>query len=839
MMLVPITETIGTPTIWLVSAEETLTAVFTAVFPAVDYRYLPSLDQLEPALKDSPAPPSLLIFEPNCDAPPPRGNWPRIALIRHPDQRQYVANHKLDDYLLWPLLPSEIYQRLRAYLPPLIPTCAFLVDGMTQLKEGAPPMQVMETVLHHLRAQAQTTAVGYVAWQADQKRYSPPPHLNGNDLNDNEPLLADLARWETSEQAPRLAHFPNTLILPLHDEQTPLGLLTLGYDHPLEHLDQHDWHAIHQLQHKLSLLTSLAKAQEEAQAYATQTALLVLVARMLSELSDLDSILSLTLEHALSLSGGVSGVLWLIDKSGGYLEPVSAATTPSLPLNPIRAYPLNQGLLGWVVQHDQLLFAPVPDAHPAFLPKLDGQTWSPGYALAAVPLRQQNTVGVLVLYTPITRPFNQQDLALLESMSGLVAAAIMSARLLRELRDHNEQQHVLYEMGQKIGSGLDLPTAQTQALLWATRLCSVETGFLWLLDETQEALTLVATHGVPHPTDADPIAIQLQDTSLVGWVIEHAQPVLVEDVEQDERFNPKLNRLLDFKVHNFMAVPLIYRQQPLGVLSLVNKVGTSFSLDDLTLMSTAVEMIAIAIGNAHLYAQTLALMDERERLHQHTVRSARLATIGRLTASFAHEINNPMQAIRASMKLALEELDDPEAVTDYLTLTLEQSERVVNLVSRMRQIYRPEESQQGTFDLNQLIREVVQVANKEFKRQQVQVRLNTLPEPCLVEGVPNQLHLVFLNLLLNVAEALGEQGGGTLSIELTLAANMVGVAVTTAVAAVPTQFQLKTHAQQSPEEAEFSFEFSQEILASHGGQLRVHRHNEQATVQVTLPRLSD
>ena len=249
-------------------------------------------------------------------------------------------------------------------------------------------------------------------------------------------------------------------------------------------------------------------------------------------------------------------------------------------------------------------------------------------------------------------------------------------------------------------------------------------------------------------------------------------------------------------------------------------------------------MIALAVGNARLHTQTLAIMDERERLHHQVLYAERLATVGRLTASLSHEINNPMQAIQGALNLALEELDSPEDLTVYLQLSLVESERVIQLLSRMRQIYRPQNDNSERINLNDILQEAISLANKEFRRQKITLRadLNAKLPPLL--AVANQLHLVFLSVLLNLSDAIGAAGGGELRLRTYVASRAVRIEFSTHISNIIADNWVdifKTGPAGKETDLSFGLSFNQDIINAHGGVIDYIRQDQQVTCRIEFP----
>jgi len=293
-----------------------------------------------------------------------------------------------------------------------------------------------------------------------------------------------------------------------------------------------------------------------------------------------------------------------------------------------------------------------------------------------------------------------------------------------------------------------------------------------------------------------------------------------------------------------LAAPLRQQEKTIGVLAVYNKQSAAFSSQDRLLLEGVAALTASAIAKARLMQdlrthtdQQRTLMEERERLYHQIFQSERLTTIGRLTASLSHEINNPMQAIQGALTLALEELDNTEALTEYLEMSFKESERVVQLIDRMRQVYRPQTELPQSVDLNDILREVIVISHKELTRQKVSLTVE-LAELPIVTAISNQLHLIFLNIILNISDAIGIAGGGELRLRSYAVDHMVGAEFSTDIAdlAVANWERLKKSDFSSSTPAiNLGLSMSYDIIMAHGGTLDMHQTDQGTICRIELP----
>jgi diguanylate cyclase (GGDEF)-like protein len=105
---------------------------------------------------------------------------------------------------------------------------------------------------------------------------------------------------------------------------------------------------------------------------------------------------------------------------------------------------------------------------------------------------------------------------------------------------------------------------------------------------------------------------------IAGWVAEHEESVLVEDVRSDIRFSPKIDEFTQPNTHSVLCVPIKGREQVLGVMELVNCLGKqSFSEEHIPILESLADYAAIALENAR-YVQRmheLTIMDDCTALY--------------------------------------------------------------------------------------------------------------------------------------------------------------------------------------------------------------------------------
>lgn len=148
------------------------------------------------------------------------------------------------------------------------------------------------------------------------------------------------------------------------------------------------------------------------------------------------------------------------------------------------------------------------------------------------------------------------------------------------------------------------------------------------------------------------------------------------------------------------------------------------------------------------------------------IQTEKLAALGRLAASLAHEINNPLQALYSSISLLSRGPLDDDKRARYVEIASREVERVVQLVQRMLDFYRPSGQERVLVSVNDLLDDTLALASKQLERCGVEVVKELGPHLPAVEVVAGYLRQVFINLLLYHVEAMPD--GGRLTVKTRL-----------------------------------------------------------------------
>ena len=170
---------------------------------------------------------------------------------------------------------------------------------------------------------------------------------------------------------------------------------------------------------------------------------------------------------------------------------------------------------------------------------------------------------------------------------------------------------------------------------------------------------------------------------------------------------------------------------------------------------------------------------EQRKAQEALIQAEKLTITGRLAASLAHEINNPMQSVIGCLGLAQESLDagDEKDVRELLQIAAEELDRAARTVSNLRDLNRPSRPEdREPADVNLQLEHVLMLTRKHCQKRGVEVEWRSADDLPTLMLVPDRINQVFLNLVLNALDAMPD--GGRLRVSTECAGDPAWVRVT-------------------------------------------------------------
>ncbi|HET7091644.1 MAG TPA: GAF domain-containing protein [Anaerolineae bacterium] len=385
-------------------------------------------------------------------------------------------------------------------------------------------------------------------------------------------------------------------------------------------------------------------------------------------------------------------------------------------------------------------------------------------AIVALPLWGHDRVqGVMTLMWREPRPFAEGNRQLLAAIGQQIGVAIDRARLYEDTRRRERELGALNDILRSVTSTLDLEQVLSAAMQGVRDVMGVEIGSLLLVDDADGSLLFRKALGPAGDAAALVDQHLAPEEGIAGWVVAHRQSLRVNDAPSGAPYARRFEQATGMQVRSIMAAPLVVKERTIGAIEVVNKPDGMSEADE-RLLNALAASIAVAVDNARLYQELARSARELERSHAQLVQSEKLAATGRLSLSLAHEINNPLQAIANCLHLSLEPGLSEERRHEFLSMAREEVDRLSVLVQRMLEFYRPSPGDQTTSSVNSAIARVLALAEPKLRRNAVEVLTDLAPDLPEVRIAGDQLTQVFLNLVVNAAEAMETTRGARLAV---------------------------------------------------------------------------
>ena len=244
----------------------------------------------------------------------------------------------------------------------------------------------------------------------------------------------------------------------------------------------------------------------------------------------------------------------------------------------------------------------------------------------------------------------------------------------------------------------------------------------------------------------------------IGIAIRTGKPSWTKNIQTDSSIAPWRAEAVKRGYGSCIALPLMADGEPFGALTLYAAEPNAFN-------ECTIEHFTELADNLAYGVMALRTRTERSRAAQ-ALREARaelahvtrVMTMGELTASIAHEINQPLAAIvtnaNASLRWLAGESPNLEEARVALGHILRDGNRAGDVITRIRALVKKSGTEQASLDINEIVQEVVGLTQTEIQKNGVVLRMELAADLSRVLGDRVQLQQVILNLVVNGIEAM-------------------------------------------------------------------------------------
>ena len=268
-------------------------------------------------------------------------------------------------------------------------------------------------------------------------------------------------------------------------------------------------------------------------------------------------------------------------------------------------------------------------------------------------------------------------------------------------------------------------------------------SFFNLLPASQ-SYAMLATTGIVAPDPPPAFAAQGR---LARWLRANDRPLFTPDPAGVFDYLPAAEQQALCAWHSHACLPLVHAHRLVAFLIIRGRPHPSWSREHVASLTQCAKQAA---GIWWRVSERRSGLEVAQRAH----RSQQLSAAGQLAATMAHEIRNPLAAIRSLVQVTRDLPPGPEAVNVALGNVLGEVDRIGNTVERLLHLSRPHERELVEIDGNAVVRDAARFVEAYARRCGVQLHVDgPVSSPLLVRVDPLELRQVIVNMVLNACQA--------------------------------------------------------------------------------------
>jgi signal transduction histidine kinase/CheY-like chemotaxis protein len=411
--------------------------------------------------------------------------------------------------------------------------------------------------------------------------------------------------------------------------------------------------------------------------------------------------------------------------------------------------------------------------------------------LATPMILQDELVGVLSMWRTDVKPFDARERELLEEFAVQGAIALRQVKLLgaleakrAELASKVAQLEALREVGEAVGSSLDLDEVLDRIVSNAVRLTGTDGGSIMEYDESGDSFHVRAAFGSSSDLLERLRAITIdRESTLVGRTALARRPLEVPDLAQEER-DPHLDILFRDGWRSVLAVPLLRGDKMVGVLVIRRRTVGTFPPEVSELLQGFATQSALAIVNARLFRELQTKTKELEIASRHK---------SEFLASMSHELRTPLNAVIGFSEVLLDRMfgEINERQDEYLHDIRNSGRHLLELLNEILDLSKVEAGQMVlepiTFGVDSALDYILTLVRERATQHAIAVTVEVGDDIGTIDADELKFKQVALNLVSNAVKFTPD--GGSVSVRAYREGTALMVTVTDTGIGVPPEDQ--------------------------------------------------
>jgi K+-sensing histidine kinase KdpD len=245
----------------------------------------------------------------------------------------------------------------------------------------------------------------------------------------------------------------------------------------------------------------------------------------------------------------------------------------------------------------------------------------------------------------------------------------------------NTEFHLLNQIGKDFASSLDFESVIDMIMSRVRDVLKCEASSVILFDETRDSLVFYAASGAG-AKEVEGLTIP-RGKGFAGWVFDHQEAVVVDDVDKDERFYSGIDKITHMKTMSLICVPVVNQEKKLGVIEGINKIEGSFTERDLELLTAISQLAGISLENSMIHRNLEQKNADLDKLNKEMDDFVNIVS---------HDLQTPLASIEGYVGLIKDEMsslfESNEDLKNYLDRIEQNCKNMFHFIGHLRSLVR-------------------------------------------------------------------------------------------------------------------------------------------------------
>jgi signal transduction histidine kinase len=344
----------------------------------------------------------------------------------------------------------------------------------------------------------------------------------------------------------------------------------------------------------------------------------------------------------------------------------------------------------------------------------------------------------------------------------------------RQIEQRNIWLSALTAISKTIGSSLSLDEMLNSIMDRILEIDEPDSIRIYLLDDERKTLCLSAHKGLSANFINQPLVRSFKpDNGILGQTMLDGEVKVIDHTQKSN--SPYAGRLLEVGIQSTVYIPLKNKDTPMGVMCVSKITPDKFSSEFVEFLTAVGSHTGVAVIHADMHKNIQKAYKDLKEFQEQIVWTEKLASLGKLAATIAHEINNPLAAVLTYIRLMIklvernrfssEKLED---ISRYLNTMEFETARCGEIVKDLLAFARRAEIAIERNNIEDIINKSLNLISHDMELKEIELQKSVAQNLPKVKCDFKQVQQVFLNLMVNASEAM--PNGGTLTVKANRAA---------------------------------------------------------------------